>query len=326
MSTQVKFRRGTTAEHATFTGADGEMTVDTDKKVTVIHDGATAGGFPTPGSADIQKQSFTYIATPETGSTADAYLLSATPSISAYTAGMKFGFLPDANNTGSVTVNIDSVGAVTLKKLSGGSLVDLEADDLVSGVYYEITRIGSFFQVSGGGLSGDSSSSPISSSAVSGSPTTINFTDIFTAGNSYEILIDNLEVSGNTYLYGRIAASGTSWLTSLYDSVAKGRGSGATDANLNQTSQSVIYLTPGQIGPNYAVSGKILLNNPADNSDEFRISFYFTYRDNTDGLISYIGGAKHRTIGQDAGSFQFLLQGATTFSSGNIAIYERSLS
>jgi len=43
---QVQKRRGTTSEHASFTGALGEITVDTDKKVPVIHDGATSGGFP----------------------------------------------------------------------------------------------------------------------------------------------------------------------------------------------------------------------------------------------------------------------------------------
>lgn len=46
MSTQVQLRRGSTAQHATFTGASGELTVDTDKKAAVVHDGATAGGFP----------------------------------------------------------------------------------------------------------------------------------------------------------------------------------------------------------------------------------------------------------------------------------------
>ena len=45
MSKQVKLRRGTTSEHATFTGALGEVTVDTTKDVAVVHDGATAGGF-----------------------------------------------------------------------------------------------------------------------------------------------------------------------------------------------------------------------------------------------------------------------------------------
>ena len=46
MPKQVQLRKGTTAEHATFTGAEGEVTVDTSKDTAVVHDGATAGGHP----------------------------------------------------------------------------------------------------------------------------------------------------------------------------------------------------------------------------------------------------------------------------------------
>ena len=46
MATQVQFRGGTTAQNNAFTGASKELTVDTDKDVVVVHDGATAGGHP----------------------------------------------------------------------------------------------------------------------------------------------------------------------------------------------------------------------------------------------------------------------------------------
>ena len=45
-------RRGTTAQHASFTGLLGELTVDTDKKVVVVHDGSTAGGVPLARAAN----------------------------------------------------------------------------------------------------------------------------------------------------------------------------------------------------------------------------------------------------------------------------------
>jgi len=45
MASRIKFRRGSTTEHATFTGAEGEITVNTTKDTLVVHDGATAGGF-----------------------------------------------------------------------------------------------------------------------------------------------------------------------------------------------------------------------------------------------------------------------------------------
>ena len=42
----VQRRRGTTAEHSSFTGLSGELTVDTSKDVVIVHDGSTAGGIP----------------------------------------------------------------------------------------------------------------------------------------------------------------------------------------------------------------------------------------------------------------------------------------
>jgi hypothetical protein len=53
MSTAIQWRRGTTAQHATFTGLAGEVTVDTDKHVAVVHNGSTAGGFPLAKASDI---------------------------------------------------------------------------------------------------------------------------------------------------------------------------------------------------------------------------------------------------------------------------------
>ena len=44
-TTQVQFRKGTTTEHAQFTGANAEITVDTKKKTAVVHDGTDVGGF-----------------------------------------------------------------------------------------------------------------------------------------------------------------------------------------------------------------------------------------------------------------------------------------
>lgn len=45
MAVQRRRRRGTAAQHATFTGAGGELTVDTSENVVVVHDGSTSGGF-----------------------------------------------------------------------------------------------------------------------------------------------------------------------------------------------------------------------------------------------------------------------------------------
>jgi len=55
MTKQVQLRRGTTAEHAVFTGAEGELTVDTTLDIAVVHDGVTVGGRPLVGAAATQQ-------------------------------------------------------------------------------------------------------------------------------------------------------------------------------------------------------------------------------------------------------------------------------
>ena len=44
MATQLQLRRGTTSQVAAFTGANGEVVVDTEKKTLFVNDGSTAGG------------------------------------------------------------------------------------------------------------------------------------------------------------------------------------------------------------------------------------------------------------------------------------------
>ena len=44
MAKQLQLRKGTDAEHSTFTGANGEVTVDTTNKTLRVHDGSTVGG------------------------------------------------------------------------------------------------------------------------------------------------------------------------------------------------------------------------------------------------------------------------------------------
>lgn len=53
MSTIFKFRRGTTTQVAAFTGAVGEVVIDTTKNTLVVQDGSTAGGFIIAKVSDI---------------------------------------------------------------------------------------------------------------------------------------------------------------------------------------------------------------------------------------------------------------------------------
>lgn len=63
MTRTVRWRRGSTAQHATFTGALGEVTVDTSKKTAVVHDGVTPGGWPLALEASVSEANSTFVGT-----------------------------------------------------------------------------------------------------------------------------------------------------------------------------------------------------------------------------------------------------------------------
>ncbi len=78
-----------------------------------------------------------------TGS-ANAYLLALNTAIVAYSAAQVIKFVANFTNTGSATVNVNSIGAVTLKKLGTQNLV---AGDIVTGQVVAAIYDGTYFQV-----------------------------------------------------------------------------------------------------------------------------------------------------------------------------------
>jgi hypothetical protein len=106
MATALKLRRGTTAQHSSFTGAEGEITVDTTKDTVVVHDGSTAGGVP------LAKES---------GSAISATNLSYTGTLTGGTGVVNLGsgqFYKDASG---------NVGIGTSSPLSSGSGLDISS-------------------------------------------------------------------------------------------------------------------------------------------------------------------------------------------------------
>jgi len=63
MAKQLRLRRGSSTEHTTFTGANGEITYDTTNKTVVVHDGSTAGGFPLAKNANLTSLTSSFNAT-----------------------------------------------------------------------------------------------------------------------------------------------------------------------------------------------------------------------------------------------------------------------
>ena len=73
MSTTLKFKRYTTLQTATVTGADGELTADVSKHTVVLHSGILAGGYPLATEALLNSTYYTQVATNSQISTALSY-------------------------------------------------------------------------------------------------------------------------------------------------------------------------------------------------------------------------------------------------------------
>ena len=141
MSTQIQRRRGTTSEHSSFTGAAGEITIDSTKNTVVVHDGSTQGGIPlakesalassvgaltdvtitSVGAGEVLKYSGSewvnntlaeagIVATGDIGSTVQAYDANLTGFVTALT-------LPVADGTTGQFLKTDGAGNVTFASI-----------------------------------------------------------------------------------------------------------------------------------------------------------------------------------------------------------------
>ena len=127
MATQVQFRRGTTAEHTGFKGADGEVTVDTSLKTVVIHDALTNGGFPVlrqdGSNSQFERGSTTNCALKFAGDPNTGIISPASDEIALVTGGSS-RLTIDANGAATFTGNVQVNGdlAVTGRFDSGENL------------------------------------------------------------------------------------------------------------------------------------------------------------------------------------------------------------
>jgi len=153
MAKLLKLRRGTTTQHNTFTGAEGEVTVDTTKDTLVVHDGATAGGFA------LLRQDVNNLGTGAITSThiADGTIVNGDINASAGIAHTKLASItagsvlmgnasavPTATAlTGDVTINSSGVTAIGSSKVTSAMIVDgtIVNNDINSAAAIDKTKI-----------------------------------------------------------------------------------------------------------------------------------------------------------------------------------------
>ena len=135
MATQLQIRRGTNTQNASFTGAEGELSVNTTNDSVHVHDGSTAGGFQL-ARADLNNVSDTDLNAALTGNT----LASLTITSADINGGNIDGTTIGASSAAAGTFTSVAVDNITIDgteiDLSSGSLtldvagvIKLDADD-----------------------------------------------------------------------------------------------------------------------------------------------------------------------------------------------------
>jgi hypothetical protein len=85
----------------------------------------TAGFFNSLSVTDLKVQSDSYNSSAATGT--NSYVASLTPTLTAYVSYLAVAFIPANANTGASTLNVDALGAKTIKRLNGNAV---EAGDI----------------------------------------------------------------------------------------------------------------------------------------------------------------------------------------------------
>lgn len=145
MADQLQLRRGTTSQNLAFTGAQGEVIVDTTLNALVVHNGSTPGGFYAATSSQLKDGTFYY--NEDVGSAANAYVLvpkSNTNTPSTYLDGIQFGFVSVHPNTGPSTANFQGLGVRSLKYPGG---VDPLAGEISGRIYLIYDSVNGWFEI-----------------------------------------------------------------------------------------------------------------------------------------------------------------------------------
>jgi hypothetical protein len=109
------------------------------------HTGVADGTARTDYAALGQTQNGAFLWGGTAGGTANAITISLNPPLAAYGGGQEFRFISSAANTGAVTLNINSLGAVALNK--GNGTVALIAGDLPASAIVTVIYDGTRFRL-----------------------------------------------------------------------------------------------------------------------------------------------------------------------------------
>jgi len=139
MATQLQIRRGTSTQVAAFTGAEGEIVVNTTNDSVHVNDGSTAGGFEL-ARADLNNVSDTDLNAALTGNTVSALTVTALTSSGIDVTGTVTADGGTIVSTGSDAFSSKAVGGYAIQAYqdatsSGHTALDLRSDSTISTRY-----------------------------------------------------------------------------------------------------------------------------------------------------------------------------------------------
>lgn len=318
MATQVQLRGANTATQSARTLAVREPDIDTVKKRLYVHDGLTSGGIAHANFMDIQENNFIYA----TASGTNALTATYAPQPGTLKAGMEFIFLAANTNTGAVTLNPNGLGATAIKKLSGASKVALSAGDIVSGIPYRVTHDGTDFLLvrgGGGGLV------HVLTTEISGTPSTLNFSDLFEEDKSYFVEFEDVKFTNATTLRMRVEQGGSFTDENYkYNGYRKGDGFNTNVASsINGAGYVSLVVDAGSSTAGYSVCGILEFFNPNNASFFCRGRSDFNYHASGGDWTALDIDFCQESVGAVTG-FQLFPSSGNFIAGGKIHVYERS--
>jgi hypothetical protein len=253
---QVQLRRDTRSNISAQTPSEGEPAWDLTNAKLWMGDGLTAGGLGVAMDKDVQQGTKTYLAA---GGTANAITVSYSPDLGPPVGGQILRIKLTSSITGAATINPNSHGTASIKKKSGGALVDPVSGDCFAGGIYEFQYDGTVWQImneldAGGGLisvSQGNLNTSTGSVSKAGGGTHVWSTALFTLpGGQYGFhpQIKSTGTSKAIFNIGGLTFSGVSTATPTIDGASVGSSyitnmTIACSESANTASAQQLYIT-----------------------------------------------------------------------------------
>ena len=246
MAIQVQYRRGTGAENDSFTGAVGEITVDTTAQTLRIHDGSTAGGSNIATTQYVIDSIGNISGSAIENGSSNVAILSVGGDVTSYVGGA----LVATTTTSGVSIvgNVDASANV-----NGGNIVatnDVTTSTVsATGAINTDTVVIATGNVTGGNLTttGDVTTATVTASGAITSATTIDATGNITATGNVEgsfLLGNGFFISGLPASYGNTEVA--AFLPTYTGNLVSLTGDVTTTANVSATNLTGTVLTASQ--------------------------------------------------------------------------------